>query len=68
MTGFTIILLLMFYIIGIYAAWCQIQHWNHLEDSSRVYDSRTLLRYSLLSWLVYPVHYIIRLFNRNKDS
>ena len=51
-------MLKLIYIIGVVVAWFQVKAWNR-DNEMDWFDRYVLLTaYSLLSWLIYPLHFI----------
>lgn len=56
-------MLKLIYIIGVVVAWFQVKAWNR-DNEMDWFDKYVLLTaYSLLSWLIYPLHFIETLDN-----
>lgn len=63
----TTLIVLIIYIVGVYAAYVQLQKWaNHrLMDED---EYQALFVFSLFSWLVYPIYGIIWIFRKDEED
>ncbi len=61
------LLVLLIYIVGVYTAYFQLQNWaacKVTEDD----EYQILFSISLLSWLVYPVHWGLWLYRKYMEG
>lgn len=62
----TFIVMLSFWLLGVYTAWFQIQVWKQEKEISFPTEGCEIMM-SLLSWGVFAVHYLEKLSNRLKN-
>jgi len=64
--SFTLAIVIL-YIMGVLVAKDQIMFWLYHEENPKPYSLTTLFYYSLLSWLVYPIYYIVKIVYKLKN-
>lgn len=60
----TLIIGFVIWLVGAVVAWFQIKHWNKGNKMNFPRDYYVLLVFSLLSWAIYPIYAIERIYNK----
>ena len=63
----TTFIILAIYIIGVWAAFFQLQRWNQKEVKDGD-EHQTLFILSMLSWLIYPLYGLVWLIRKGKEE
>ena len=63
----TTFITLSIYIIGVWVAFFQLQHWSQkkVKDGD---EYQTLFMLSMLSWLIYPLYGLVWLIRKGKEE